>query len=438
MSDASGIKNPMGQKGHVILWATVFFVLFSLLACNDEKPEVKLGEWSGEELEIIASLSPPPKLPPSPGNRVADDPAARDLGHKLFFDTRLSESGEMSCATCHQPELYFTDGLETPEGIKRHTPSIIGAQYLPFLFWDGHKDSLWAQVLSPIENPDEQGLNRLALAHVIHKHYKAEYEAIFGALPDLMDLGRFPAKAMPLEFDSRNPLNVAWVGMMTVDRDAINTVAANVGKSIAAYERMLFPRAAPFDAYVETLLEGDTTGGGHLSDDAQRGLRAFIGKAQCVNCHNGPLLTDKSFHNLVLPRQQNATFGDLGRSLGAAKVKMDPFRCGEDYSDTESCEELDHLDPKFEDFFNAFKTPSLRNVAKTAPYMHTGQFASLEEVVSFYRTLPDEKDAFGHRELVLKLLDRSVDTGELVAFLESLTGPLPDERWLKPPKGGHQ
>ena len=165
---------------------------------------------------------------------------------------------------------------------------------------------------------------------------------------------------------------------------------------------------------------------------ARRGLRAFIGKAQCVTCHNGPLLTDKQFHNLGLPTPPDAKGLDVGRSMGAQQVKDDPFRCGGPFSDARQCDELRFLDPQFPDFMGAFKTPTLRNVARTAPYMHDGQFATLAQVVQFYKTLPGQA-VIGHRELVLRLLDPAVSTDDLVAFLESLTGPLPEDTWLHAP-----
>ncbi|MEL6178536.1 MAG: cytochrome-c peroxidase, partial [Myxococcota bacterium] len=223
--------------------------------------------------------------------------------------------------------------------------------------------------------------------------------------------------------------------MSKADRDAINQVFSNVGKVLEAYQRRLIPGTSPFDRYVAALGAGDPEGGGHLSKSAQRGLRAFMGDAQCINCHNGPLLTDMTFHNLGLPRLPEAVGKpDLGRTLGSVDVLASPFNCRGGYSDAPPdarCDELTYLNPRFEDFRGAFKTPTLRNVAKTAPYMHDGRFRSLEEVLGFYKSLPGEPE-LGHRELVLELLDADVSSADLVAFLESLTGPLPDATWLEP------
>ena len=218
---------------------------------------------------------------------------------------------------------------------------------------------------------------------------------------------------------------------------AVDRVFSNVGKAIEAYERKLRPQPAAFDRYVAALKAGDAQGGGHLSASARRGLRAFVGAGGCVNCHNGPLLTDKGFHNLGLPQARTAS-GELlagvesGRGRGAGLVKQDPFRCGEAFSDASSCQELKYLNPLFEDFLGAFKTPSLRNVAMTAPYMHAGQLATLQDVLTFYRTLPGQPRA-GHRELSLQRLGGAIDDADLLAFLQSLTGPLPPAPWVQPP-----
>jgi cytochrome c peroxidase len=386
-------------------------------------------------MQLIQSLSPLPSLPDSPTNRVADDPRAAALGHRLFFDSRLSANGKVSCTTCHVPERYFTDGKQTAAGVgavAMHTPTILGSHWAPFLFWDGRADSPWAQATGPLEADNEHGLTRVEIARVVAQHHPAGYQAVFGELPPLEDRTRFPEEGRPRPLEPGHPDQLRWGLMTAADQKAVDVVFSNVGKALEAYTRKLTPQPAPFDAYVAALRAGDTTGGGHLSPAAVRGLRAFVGPAQCINCHNGPLLTDFAFHNLGLPGVHA-----LGRSQGAAKVLTDRFNCRGDLSDDAShCDELTYLDPSFEDFRGAFKTPSLRNVAETAPYMHTGQFDDLTAVIDFYKALPG-KPQIGHRELVLTLLDTSVATEDLIAFLQSLTGPLPDAKWTSHPEG-HQ
>jgi cytochrome c peroxidase len=417
----------------------VAIVLVSLACTPAEDLD---APWRADEMTLMQSLTPPPTVaPPSPGNRFADDPRAAALGQKLFFDKRLSANGEIACATCHDPAKAFSDGRKVGQGIQkanRNTPTLLGAQFFPFLFHDGRKDSLWSQALGPLERAGEMGFDRTALAHHVAKFYRAEYEAVFGPLPSFDDAHRFPPHARPVPLESQHPQQLAWNAMAPADRAEVERVFVHCGKAIEAYERHLLAGPAPFDQYVAAIQRGDPKGGGHLSDDARRGLRLFIGRAQCVNCHNGPLFSDFAFHNLGLPRSPEVTGVDVGRTLGAKQVKEDPFRCGGPHSDapngSRACDELRFLDPRFEDFLGAFKTPTLRNVARTAPYMHAGQFATLAEVIAFYKSQPGQAQ-LGHRELILQLLPNDVPTEALVAFLESLTGTMPDARWLtKPPE----
>ncbi len=404
----------------------------ALIAVGCDKGPDPDRPFSAAEKRLIASLSPVPALARSPGNRFADDERAAELGRKLFYDTRMSGNGKVACATCHQPQLYFTDGLPTAKGIgdtSRSAPTIIGSQWLPFVFWDGRKDSLWSQALGPPEAPPEHGFSRMAAVHLVGRHYGAAYEAIFGKLPELSDTKRFPAAARPVPDESRHEHNVAWLAMSVADRRAVNAAYANIGKAIEAFERKLLPGEAPFDRFAAGLAKGKDAPTEEFSAKARRGLREFVGRAGCVNCHNGPLLTDKGFHNLGLPKPAGNKGIDGGRTLGAEQVKVDTFRCGGEFSDSDACNELRFLDPRFKDFLGAFKTPSLRNVDKTAPYMHAGHFKSLREVVAFYTDLPGKPD-IGHRDLVLRQIDSAVDRDALVAFLGTLTGPLPDKRWL--------
>jgi cytochrome c peroxidase len=206
-----------------------------------------------------------------------------------------------------------------------------------------------------------------------------------------------------------------WLPVFGPVADSPDRVLTQVGKALAAYERTLRPPAGPLDRYVDDLRAGRPSHA--LSEAEERGLYLFVGRANCVSCHSGPMLTDQSFHALGLP----ATNPDHGRALGAPEVLADPFNCRGRFSDAPSrCDELRYLDPKFPDWVGAFKTPSLRGVSKTAPYMHDGSFPTIEAVISFYSALSG-KAPIGHRELTLQPLQLSADQqADLAAFLHVL------------------
>jgi cytochrome c peroxidase len=390
--------------------------------------------WTKDEMETIRGLwiGSLEKLPPDPSNVYGDVPAAAILGHKLFFDTRFSSNEKVACGTCHLPERLFQDGRPLANGIgttTRRTMTIIGTAYSSWLFWDGRKDSQWAQALGPMENPVEHGGNRTQYAHLIAQYYRPEYEALFGLLPDLSGL---PASAGPVPDQQAR---AAWEAMTPQQRDAVSRVYANMGKAIAAYERLLLPGPARFDRYAEAILQGENRVAQQtMTGQEIAGLKLFIGKANCVQCHNGPLFTDNHFHNTGVPEVTDLP-EDLGRASGARQVQTDEFNCLSLYSDAEAeaCSELRYMIAEGDELVRQFKPPSLRDVAERAPYMHAGQFATLEEVLAHYNTAPDAPA--GHSEL--KALHLTADElSQLIAFLHTLSGPLAtSQEWLVPPAG---
>jgi cytochrome c peroxidase len=371
--------------------------------------------WTVEERAVIQSLALDalPPLPKDPSNRVADDPRAVELGRALFFETRLSTNGQVACVSCHLPERQFQDDLPLSRGVginNRRTMPIAGMAHSPFLFWDGRKDSLWSQALGPLESAVEHGGNRTQYAHVIAEHYLEPYEAVFGSLPNMSHL---PPRAGPVADPTAA---AAWEAMPEADRDAVNRVFANIGKAIAAYERTIRPAQTRFDAYASALATG--SGAGILTEDEIAGLRLFIGKGECVNCHNGPLLTDNHFHNTGVPAAPGLG-EDLGRAAGAKLVREDPFNCLGPYSDAGEgdCSELRFMAPDGHELVRAFKTPSLRGAADRPPYMHAGQIGTLADVVAHYSAAPAAPA--GHSELRPLNLSEA-ERRQLMAFLASL------------------
>ena len=364
--------------------------------------------WTDADVEILRSLwigSLPP-LGPDPSNAVADDLRAAKLGQRLFFDTRMSANGAVSCASCHQPERRFTDGLPKGQGVassKRNTRSIVGVAYSPWLYWDGRKDSLWSQALAPLEDVNEHGSDRAEVVALVTQgsEYREDYEILFGAFDPAQD-------------------------------DAIDAAFANVGKTIAAFERLLLPSPSRFDDYVAALLDGSDGGEtAVLSTDEILGLQLFIGEADCTQCHNGPLLTNHEFHNtgvISFPGE----VPDKGRVAGVREVLVDPFNCIGDHSDDAErvCTELEYARTGPE-LLGAFRTPSLRNLEGTGPYMHKGQFDTLAETLQHYNDAPPAM--IGHNEAEpLGLSGRELQ--QLEAFLSALTAPLAtDKQWLAVP-----
>ena len=389
--------------------------------------------WSEQEIQLIQSLALAslPDLPPDPSNRLADDPAATELGHRLYFDPRLSSNGKVACASCHQPELMFSDGLALAMGKSigpRHTPSLVGIAYSPWFYWDGRKDSQWSQALAPLEAAVEHDTDRVAILHLIlaDPRYREMYENLFGPLPAPAQL---PDSASPLGNAERL---AAWNNMETDAQIAVSTAFSNLGKALAAYQRLLLPGPAKFDDYATAIAaDPSTMQAGSLSRAEVGGLRLFLGKAQCISCHNGPLFTNHEFHNTGV-FSIAGQLPPMGRYDGIRTAREDPFNCLGEFSDAAPTECIELRFARDEnDLVGAHKTPTLRNVTLTAPYMHGGQFKTLAEVIQHYNDAPTSM--LNHNE-AKPLGLRAVEASQLEAFLHTLTAPLAtDKKWLVAP-----
>ena len=367
----------------------IVVIFLAVAACD---PWSTPADWTEEEIAVLESLwlKSLPDLPPDPSNAVADNPLAAEFGRQLFFDPRLSANGGISCATCHQAVRRFTDGLQKAQAIgttDRHTPSIVGTAYSPWQFWDGRRDSQWAQALAPLEDANEHAMDRTQIVELVTQNdrYRSQYEALF----DDMEL---------------------------------NAAFANIGKSIAAFERTLMPTASRFDEYVDAVINGDADHQRELfSEDEVRGLRLFIGDANCMQCHNGPLFTNHEFHNTGIINFPGDV-PDKARAAGIKEVLANEFNCRSAYSDdpTQRCDELDFARTGIE-LIGAFKTPSLRNLENTAPFMHKGQLPTLAAVLEHYNAAPDAM--IGHNEAKPLGLN-SRELGKIEAFLLTLAAPV--------------
>ena len=317
-----------------------------------------------------------------------DSPLTREkveLGRKLFFDTRLSANGKVSCATCHDPKLGFADAKPVAEGIDgrrgaRNTPTILNAMFNASQFWDGRADSLDAQAVMPLVNPDEMG-NR-SLEEVVARlrnisEYSTQFEKVFNRPATIEDVGR----------------------------------------AIASFERTLVSGNSAFDRYIA----GDRAA---MSEAALRGLGLFRGKGRCAVCHNFnmsfPFLTDQNYRNTGIAAN-NPAFTDLTRAA------LELARSG---ATTQRLEALGKQRgaPDLGRFLitgnaldiGAFRTPSLRNVELTAPYFHDGSAATLLDVVRYYVRGGNESPSRDWELHAVALTE--AEQLDLVEFLKSLTG----------------
>lgn len=422
------------------------------LGCQDETALVD-DIFTEAEITAVRALGPLPLPSVDRTNKYGDDLKAAQFGQRLFFDPGYSgpivvgsdgsngglgakgESGKVSCRSCHLGE-WLIDSRSKPNGTSlgidwffRNSPSLVNVTYYEKQFgWVGFNDDLWGKNLIPAEFV--MGTDRSGIVHYLYKKYKAEYNALFAPpLPDALDpqhaeAARFPALATPIAGDG--PAGVAWRAMKPEDQDAVNRAYANFGKALAAYERLLISRNSPFDRYVSGELSA-------ISTSAKRGLKLFVGKAACSACHSGPTFSDEKFHNTGVPQVGDhvlkAPDFDPGRFGGIDVYRTWDFKAQGLYSDDRTVEReaipaAGAVDTKLK---GAFRSKGLRNVAMTAPYMHTGHMLTLKEVVEFYNAGGGTRDFAGTKDNLMKPLNLSAaEITDLVAFLQTLTGePVP-------------
>ncbi len=337
-------------------------------------------------------------LPPVP--IPANNPQTPEkiaLGQSLFEDKRLSGDGTVSCSTCHSPDKAFTDNRAVSQGINqskgsRNAPTILNTAYLTHQFWDGRRPNLEAQAKDPLTNSIEHGLkNHGQAVDMIRKDavYAGQFKSVFGIEPD----------------------------KITID---------HVSMAIASFERTLVTGDSPFDRYQ---YGGDKTA---LSAEAIHGLEIFRGKAKCSSCHTiGPsyaLFTNNNFHNLgvgfskIEPRMYEIV--NSFRAAVAAGKPIDELVLKEvDVSELGRVLVTitpDKLDSKA---IGRFKTPTLRNIELTSPYMHDGSLETLEDVVDLYNKGNVKNPRLDPLFRPLNLTD--LEKADLVAFMKALTSPRP-------------
>ncbi|HMY73660.1 MAG TPA: cytochrome c peroxidase [Blastocatellia bacterium] len=311
-----------------------------------------------------------------------------ELGRKLFFDARLSADGKVACASCHDPKLGFADGKTVAEGIggklgARNSPSVLNVMFYPNQFWDGRAEGLEDQAVQPLTNPIEMGnasYDQVVARLKTQPEYVADFRSVFGG----------------------------------------DVSIARVGQAIAAFERTLVSGDSPFDRFNA----GDQSA---LGDAAKRGLTVFRGRGRCSRCHTFsealPFFTDFQYHNTGVA-MNDPRFDKLSRIAFNAVDTEQSKEVIDRLAKEPGGEELGRVRFSYVVFdIGAFRTPTLRNIALTAPYFHDGSARTLAEVVKFYNEGGKLNVA---REWDLAPLSLTEDEQrDLVVFLESLTDQLP-------------
>ena len=276
-----------------------------------------------------------------------------ELGKTLYFDNRLSKNNNQSCASCHNPDLGFGDGIKFSIGthgkkVGRNAPHIYNLAFASTFMWDGRFQTLEEQALGPIQAAGEMDMNLKDVVKRLNKvkYYRNTFKKVY-----------------------KKPIS-----------------AELIAKAIAGFERTLISDNSPFDRYIK----GDKFA---MGPGAIRGLEIFKGKGNCADCHNGVNFTNDAFHNIGIADNDN------GRG---------------------------NQQPKSKHMKGAFKTPGLRNVLLTAPYMHDGSLGTLEEVVDFYDKGGIKKTNLDPLIKPLKLTNQ--EKADLIEFLGALTDPLDIKR----------
>ncbi|MEP4031189.1 cytochrome c peroxidase [Roseibium polysiphoniae] len=338
----------------------------------------------------------PLKPPPDPSNRFSGNQTAIAFGKDLFSDPRLSRDGNLSCTSCHVPELGFTDGLERSTGIgevDRNAPAIANLANFRWFGWDGRSDTLWGQSIHPILNDLEMAATAADIATQM--------------------VGQ---EDLSVRYEQATKTNPAY--------ETPEALLVNTGKILAAYQETLRTPRTHFDDYRDALVTGDTAGQVAYPDAAKRGLKIFTGKGKCSICHFGPLFTNGEFHSIGIKHFAAADRVDTGRYGGLKAFRESKLNRLGPYSDEDQA--LAAKAPSAYAAFlhsnwGAYRVPSLRNVGATAPYMHDGSLATLEDVVDHYSDMNMDR-LHSDGETLLRPLDLSKrERADLVAFLHTLT-----------------
>jgi cytochrome c peroxidase len=343
----------------------------------------------------------PPVSGPDPNNRLSGRPAAIEFGYRMFREPRMSANGYVACISCHQTDRAFTDGIARAQGlapVDRNTPALANLRQTHWFGWGGNSDSLWMASLRPMLDSREFGSDAAHVAHVVRvgDGLACRYRRSFGASP-------------LAHADER--------------------VMVNVAKAIAAFVETLTTDRTRFDRFRDTLARGTHQANDDYPAAARRGAELFVGKGQCAACHSGPNFTDGAFHAVEHRSGVAAGRADAGREQGLAEWRASPYNQFGRHSDRKARESASRESPRGDAATRGeFRTPSLRNVAVTAPYMHDGSVDTLVEAVGHAARAAPRGAEGVQRPAPLSSRDKT----DLAAFLETLTDAQASAREFPP------
>lgn len=384
----------------------VLLLVASLVTLVSVGHAQQLLDWPADEIASVGRHGPwPPPPVRDPSNRVSGTPAGILLGEHLFNDPRLSGNGRMSCATCHQAGRDWSDGLARAKGsveLDRRTLTLWNVGYLHWFGWDGAGDSLWAQSIRPLLDPREMngGPARLATLLRSDSQLACGYEKAFGERPGADD----------------------------------ERLLVDVAKALAAFQATLVSPRTPFDDFRDAIVRGDRERATRYPLAAQRGLKLFIGSANCNLCHLGPRFTSGEFGDVGIPFFVRPGEVDSGRHGGLTRLTASPFNLLGKYNDDATganARRTRHVQRQHTNF-GEFRVPGLRQVGRAGPYMHNGSLATLQDVVKHYSEVsPDRLHSDGVP--VVRPLALTVEqSSDLVAFLRTLDAETPPRPAMPP------
>lgn len=391
-----------GAIGILIVGATIVlsicgWALFGHASQNQAKLLLSDNEIAG----IIRHGPWPPKPWKDTSNRVSGNRSAAEFGELLFFDTQFSANGKIACGTCHDPKLGWADGKPRAGGLERldrNTQSLFNVAGNRWFGWDGRNDSLWAHSIGPMLDKLEMGATPEKIASTLRqdRNLRQRYQDVFGVLPE--------------------------------DRDPLDLVV-DVAKSMAAFQETITTGRTAFDVFRDALARKDFEAAQEFPASARRGAALFVGRGNCNLCHIGARFTNDEFDDAGVPYFTGPGRVDRGRFAGINKLRASLFNQLGRYNDSpeQASGWATAQVTQTHRTFGQFKVPSLRQLTQTAPYMHNGSLRTLGDVVDHYSNINPDRIHSDAAPILAPLNLTEQESEDLVAFLESLSTPLPEQ-----------